>query len=111
VFINVVWLIGLTVVVALFGWLVWRAWRASNPIVKWGGVAGSAFLGMLIAMITVVILLGFFKVYAPRGNPVVEVNIAGTPAQIERGEHLAATVCAACHTLDDQFPSPAAKTS
>ncbi len=97
-FVNVVWLIALTGLVALFGWLAWRAWRASNPFVKWGGITGSTLLGLVIALITVVILLGFIKLYAPRGNPVVEVTIAGTPAQIERGAHLTAVMCAGCHT-------------
>ena len=83
--VTVFWLMALTGLAVLFGWLAWRAWGGSNPIVKWGAAAGSAFLGLVVVLVTVVVLVGFLKVYAPRGNPVIEITVAGTPAQVERG--------------------------
>ena len=49
-------------------------------------------------------IIGAFKVYMPRGNPVVEVEVAGTPEQVARGAHLTSTICAACHTVNDELP-------
>lgn len=103
-FVNIIWLVGFAIVAAAFGWLVWRAWHASHWILKWGGTAGSAFLTLIFTLVTVLVLVGAFKAYMPRGNPVVEVDIAGTPEQIARGAHLSNTVCAACHTLNDEIP-------
>lgn len=40
----------------------------------------------------------------PRGNPLLEIDIGGTPEQIARRAHLANTVCAACHTINDEIP-------
>jgi len=68
VLVNVVWLIGFTSLAVLFGWLVWRAWGASNRIVKWGGAASSTLLELLAVLVTVVVLVDFLKVYLPRGN-------------------------------------------
>jgi mono/diheme cytochrome c family protein len=104
VFVNIIWLIGFAVVAGALGRLVWRAWHASNPILKWGGTAGSALLTIVFTLVTIVITLGAFQVYMPRGNDVIEASVAGTPEQIARGAHLAATTCAGCHTLDDELP-------
>lgn len=103
-FANIIWLIGFAVVAGALGRLVWRAWHASNPILKWGGVAGSALLTVVLTLVTIVTALGAYQVYMPRGNPVVEASIAGTPEQIARGAHLASATCAGCHTLNDQLP-------
>ena len=111
VFVNIIWLIGFAVLATALGWLVWRAWHASNSIVKWGGAAGSGFLTLVFALVTVLVLVSAFKTYLPRGNPVVEISIEGTSEQIARGTHLANTVCAACHTVNDELPSPVAKIS
>jgi mono/diheme cytochrome c family protein len=104
VFVNIIWLIGFAVLAAALGWLVWRAWHASNSIVKWGGAAGSGFLTLVFALVMVLVLVSAFKTYLPRGNPVVEISIEGTSEQIARGAHLANTVCAACHTVNDELP-------
>jgi mono/diheme cytochrome c family protein len=43
-------------------------------------------------------------VYRPRGNPVEAIHIQGTPEQIARGQHLAYSLCAACHTTNSELP-------
>ncbi len=68
-------------------------------------------LTLIIALVTVLILVCAFKAHMPRGNPVVEVDVAGTPDQIARGAHLANTVCATCHTVNDEIPLSAARIS
>ena len=39
----------------------------------------------------------------------VEIDLAGTPEQIARGAHLANTVCAGCHTVNDEIPLSSGK--
>jgi mono/diheme cytochrome c family protein len=97
------WLIlmGATV---FFGWLAGRAWKARRPILKWGGVLLSGLLTLGLALVSVVSGIGLYKFYAPRGNPVQNLTVAGTPEQIQRGEHIANTLCVTCHTLNDQLP-------
>ena len=108
-FVNIICLLAFAGISVALGWLTWRTWRRTNPIAKWGGAAGSGFLALIITLVTILILVGAFKAYMPRGNPVVEVDIAGTPEQIARGAHLANTVCAACHTVNDELPLSSGK--
>ena len=103
-FANIIWIVAFAGLASLFGWLVWRAWGASNRIVKWVGAAAAAFGTLILALVTVVVVLGFIKVYAPRGNPVIKVTVAWMQAQIKRVAHLTSTICAACHTLNDELP-------
>jgi hypothetical protein len=49
----------------LFGWLAFRAWRAKNAIVKWGGVIVSGLLALVVALAAVVSLIGLVKYYPP----------------------------------------------
>ena len=101
---NLLGFLVLVAIAVLFGWLVFRAWRAKNAIVKWGGVALSGLLTLLLALASVVALIGLVKLYGPRGNPVRDLTIAGTPEQIARGEHIAGAVCAGCHTTNEELP-------
>ncbi len=97
------WLIMVAVSV-LFGWLAWRAWRARNAIVKWGGVALSGLLTLIVALVSVVTLIGLVKLYAPRNAPIPDLKVAGTLEQIQRGEYLANSFCTACHSVSGELP-------
>jgi|GEM_PF-3312340 len=56
----IIWLIVIVVTVA-FGWLVTRAWRAKNPLAKWGGVVLSGLLTLVAALIVVVSAMGLIR--------------------------------------------------
>lgn len=101
---SVVGLIILVALVVLFAWLVWRAWRSKRGIVKWPGAILSAFATLLFTLLSVLAVMGMFKLYAPRGNPVVEIKVDSTPQLVARGEHLATAICSACHSLDGTLP-------
>ena len=90
----------------LFGWLTWRAWgwRAKNAFLKWGGVVLSGLLTLVLALVSVLAAIGLYQFYAPRGSPVEELQVAGTPEQIARGEHLAKIECVGCHTTNGELP-------
>jgi mono/diheme cytochrome c family protein len=94
-------LIGLAV---LSGWLTRTAWRATNPLVKWIGTILSGLLTLAVAAVSIVGSIGTFRFYNPPYNPVKDIKVEGTPAQVERGEHLAAALCAGCHSTTTEFP-------
>ncbi len=94
-------LIGLT---ALGLWLVRRAWRARRAIIRWPGVVLSGLLTLLLMLCIVLAVSGFATIYLPRGNPVTALKVAGTPEQVARGQHLASSLCASCHSADGNLP-------
>jgi len=97
------WLV-IVVVTVVFGWLTWRAWRAKRWFVKWPGVVLSGLLTLVLAAVSVTDAIGLYRFYAPRGSPVAALQVAGTPEQIARGEHLARIECVGCHTTNGQLP-------
>jgi mono/diheme cytochrome c family protein len=103
-YVNILLWLVIVAVSVLFGWLVWRAWHARNAIVKWGGIVLSGLLTLVFAAVSVVTLVGLVNIYAPKNIPVPDVTIAGTPEQIQRGEHLANAFCVECHSTNRQLP-------
>ncbi len=97
------WLV-LVLIAAFFGWLTWRAWHAKNTIVKWVGVVLGVLVTLVFAVVSVVIAMGLYQLYAPRGSPVEAIKVQGTPEQIARGQHLAESLCVECHTTTGQLP-------
>ncbi len=97
------WLV-LAALTLLFGWLVLRAWQAKRAWVKWLGVALAGLVTLLLLLITVLTARGLFILYLPRNYPVSSIKVAGTPEQIARGQHVAESVCAACHSATTDLP-------
>jgi len=97
------WLV-IVVVTVVFGWLTWRAWRAKRWFVKWPGVVLSGLLTLVLGLVSVLAAIGLYQFYAPRGSPIEELQVAGTPEQIARGEHLAKIECVGCHALNGELP-------
>jgi len=93
----------LVVLIALFGYLTARAWKLKNVILKWGGMSLAGLLTITLTALLVLGLIGFYKLNERHNNPVANVQVAGTPAQIARGEKLA-NICVNCHTLNNQLP-------
>ncbi len=101
---NIIFWLLLVLLTVLFAYLVTRAWRSRRGLVKWGGTILAGLLTLLLALITIATASGLYQFYAPRGSPVTNLKVAGTPEQIARGEHLAATMCVACHATNGQLP-------
>ncbi|HEX7976740.1 MAG TPA: cytochrome c [Anaerolineales bacterium] len=97
------WLL-LVAVTVFFIWLVTRAWKSRRWYVKWPGVLLSGLLALLLTVFSVVALIGLVKIYTPAGTAVQEVKVAGTPEQIQRGQHLADAFCVECHSTTGQLP-------
>ena len=99
----VVWLVLLLVTVAL-GWLAVRAFRSRQGLVKWLGGGLVSLLTLLFGLVSAVSGVGLVEFYAPRGQPVQALRVAGTAEQIARGEHLANAFCVECHSPTGELP-------
>jgi cytochrome c553 len=100
---DAVGLLILVALAALFGFLTARAWKLKSALLKWAGAGLAALLTLLSAALLVLALIGFYKLSERHDNPVAAVHVAGTDAQIARGEQLA-HVCAACHSPNGRLP-------
>ena len=91
----------LVVLAALFGFLATRAWRLKNAFLKWGGVVLTGLLTLIPTLALVLAVVGFVKLNQHYTNAAADIKVAGTPAQIARGQQLA-HICAGCHSPNGQ---------
>ena len=63
----------------------------------------AGLLTLIPAALLVVALKGFYLLNQRYDNPVFDMQVAGTPAQIARGEQLA-QICVSCHAPNGQLP-------
>ncbi len=99
--------VALAILIALAGLGVWAAFRvlkSKKALIKWGGLALLILPTLLLTLLSIFQAVGMYRLYMPRGNPVVELQIEGTTQQIERGEHIAHSICSGCHSLDKSLP-------
>jgi len=97
---------GITILVVLifvFGVMTFRAWRLKSRWLKWIGMFLSGLLTLITLALLILALVGFSKLNDRFDNPIQDVQVAGTPDQIARGEQLA-HICLSCHTPGNQMP-------
>ncbi|OGO66610.1 MAG: hypothetical protein A2030_11940 [Chloroflexi bacterium RBG_19FT_COMBO_50_10] len=99
--IGIIILLALTV---LFGWLTLKGWRAHRAWVKWLSVLLAGLFTISFALLTVIGVLGTYKIFRAYTVSVSEMTVAATPDQISRGDHLAQVLCAGCHSLNGDLP-------
>ena len=105
----------LIIIAALLAWSSLRALRARNRFIKLGGGGLAALLSIATAFISVIAIVGLFKMHA-RSAPAPDLKVAGTPEQIQRGKALSDGFCSACHSktgtltggldVGEHFPVP-----
>lgn len=100
---DIVGILILVVLIAVFGFLTFRAWKARKRWLKWIGSVLAGLLTLIPSALLVLALVGYGKLNESFNNPVENIQIARTPAQIARGEKLA-NVCASCHSPGNQPP-------
>src|SRR5258708_25071462 len=93
----------LIALITLFGFLTTRAWKLKIPFLKWAGTLLAGLLTLIPSLLLVLALIGFYKLNEKHNNPIANIHVSGTPAQIARGERLA-NICASCHTTNGQLP-------
>lgn len=101
---NLMILIALVAVAVLLGYGAWRATRARNPLLKWGGLVLGGLLALVVAAISVTGLMGWGQFAGTTAAPVPDLHVAGTPEQVARGEHIANVFCASCHSATNDLP-------
>ena len=74
-----------------------RIWRAENKFLKWGGTVLTAFFSAAVSLISVIMVVGLFKLHA-RSAPAVDLKVAGTPEEIARGHTISDGFCSGCHS-------------
>jgi len=102
--INYLSMLILLLLVFLFLFLVSRALRVRQPVLKWISVLLSSLLSLVFILGVGLAGMGVSKVRAVHDIPVLEIQVAGTPEQIARGQHLANTFCTSCHSLNGELP-------
>lgn len=98
----------LLVLIALFGFLLFRSWGSKRAWLKWLGLAVSGLLTLILLLALVLSLVGFAKLNAPQPNPVSNLKAGGTPEQIASMGRKAA-LCAECHSTGGKPPLDGAK--
>jgi mono/diheme cytochrome c family protein len=78
-------------------WSGFRAWRIKNAFLKWSSVSLAALLSTVATAISVLLVVGLFKLHA-RTAPAVALNISPTSEQIQRGEEISNGFCSGCHS-------------
>jgi cytochrome c553 len=89
--------------IAGFGFLTFLAWKAKNRWLKWIGAILAGLLTLIPAALLVLALVGFSMLNKQYDNPAAAIHVAGTPAQIARGEQLA-HACMSCHSPGNELP-------
>ncbi len=101
---NIIAWFALVLITIGFAFLARRAWRAQRWYVKWPGIVLSGLLTLILALLSIVAAKGLYQFYAPRGDPVSDLKVTGTPDQIARGQHLANSLCVGCHSTNGELP-------
>jgi mono/diheme cytochrome c family protein len=94
-------------ILAVSGVLVWlaiRTWRSRKKLLKWIGGIFISLITLILALITIVSAIGLSKLYIVNADPVPNLKVEVSQAQIARGEHLASVYCIDCHSLNGQLP-------
>jgi cytochrome c553 len=75
---------------------IW-ALRARVAFLKWAGAGFGVLLTLIFGATTSIMTTGLYRLNA-RSAPVPDLKVAGTPEQIQRGQAIADSFCAACHS-------------
>jgi mono/diheme cytochrome c family protein len=97
-----IWLV-LAAIAALFAWLVFRAWHSPRWYIKWPGTVLGGLLSLILIAVCAASLVGFAKLYRTQGSP-VQLTVASTSEQVQRGQYLANAFCVACHSQTGDLP-------
>ncbi len=95
--------VGVAMLTLLFAWLTRRVWRAQRAWFKWPGVILAGLLTVISLAVTLLPFVGIYRVYGPRPATAIELQIAGTPEQLARGQRLA-MLCVGCHSSTGELP-------
>ena len=112
---NTVVLIAVVCAAVALIWLIVRAWRIQNRIVKWIAVVLAAAPAIVASTVGILMTAGLVKQHG-RTAPVPGLAVELTPEQVARGKAIADSFCSGCHSktglltggmdLADDIPIP-----
>jgi cytochrome c553 len=83
-------------------WLALRAWRLESPLLRWGVGSLASLLAIVASFLVALSIAGVSRAHT-RSAPVPDLRIAGSAAQIQRGQAIADSFCSACHSKTDRL--------
>jgi mono/diheme cytochrome c family protein len=97
-------LILIIVLSIFFVWVAVRAWRTKKLALKIIGGTLISLVALLFIIVSIAGLIGLIKFTMPQNASVPDIQVAGTPEQVARGEDIANFFCASCHSLTNDLP-------
>jgi cytochrome c553 len=97
---NLISFLVLLAVLALFGWLTFRAWRIKRWLFKIPALLVTGLLTLVLALVSFLAGKGL-AVMTIAPAPAPDLTVAGTSEQIARGEYLVNVACLDCHGAND----------
>jgi mono/diheme cytochrome c family protein len=111
-------MIGTAMLIAVCALLVWASvlsCRVQHKALKWAGAGLSVLLSAAVCLISILTVAGLSQLHT-RGASAPSLKVAGTPENIRRGQAIADSFCAACHSnagpltggvdISKEFPIP-----
>lgn len=100
----------LLALLVLFGWLAARARRLRPPLARWPATLLAGLLALVFAVLSVIALVGVYRLDAPVDRAVPDLKAATSSDQIARGKRLA-HLCIGCHATSKNLPLDGAQQS
>ncbi len=93
-------MIGAVTLIAIGALMVWASvgvWRVQNKVLKWAGAGLLALLAAAVCLISILTVAELVQLHT-RSVSAPTLKVVGTPEQIRRGQAIADSFCAACHS-------------
>ena len=100
---GIIALVVVIILAIIFGWLSVRAWSGRTLLVRYAGGPLSAIVTIVLAAVSVVGLLGAYRLYAPHGAPAPVVTVQATADQLLVAGRRA-NGCTGCHSSTGNLP-------
>jgi mono/diheme cytochrome c family protein len=94
---NIVSLALLVAAAGLFAWRARRACQISSVLLRWLTVTLTGLSALIATVMAVLFLTGLVRM-STRSAPLRQLQVAGTPEQLQRGAAIAASFCGSCHS-------------
>lgn len=106
---NVLTMVVLLALFALFLMLAIRSWRSHRPLARYLGGVLTSLLSLALLVVTAVVSFGFYKMnFAPHSYKTADIKAQASPEAIARAQKVA-SLCADCHSSSGALPLDGSK--
>jgi cytochrome c553 len=99
---SLIMLAALLAAALLFVWFTFRLRRVKKASVRWLGAGLTGLVAVVLSFTCAAASVGFYKQYSRRA-PVPELQVEASDEQVQRGQAIADSFCAACHSKTGTF--------